>query len=36
LIEALAAGEPDVKTLRHEVPHSTVALDRFFEQAGVA
>jgi hypothetical protein len=36
LIHRLASGPPDVKTLRSQVPHSTVALDRFFEQVSVA
>jgi hypothetical protein len=36
LIDRLATGAPELETLRSQVPHSTVALDRFFEQAGVA
>ena len=36
LIDRLAASDPDLRTLRSQVPHSTVALDRFFEQAGLA
>jgi hypothetical protein len=36
LIDRLASGTPDLSTLRHHVPHSTVALDRFFERAGLA
>lgn len=36
LIDELASGPPDLSTLRHQVPHSTVALDRFFERSGLA
>lgn len=36
LIDRLATGPPELSTLRHQVPHSTVALDRFFERAGLA
>jgi hypothetical protein len=35
LIDRLAAGAADLGVLRSQVPHSTVALDRFFERAGV-
>ncbi len=35
-IEQLALGEPDVKAFTQTMLHSTVALDRFFELAGVA
>ena len=33
IIDAVAGGEPDMQAFRHRVPHSTVALDRFFETA---
>jgi hypothetical protein len=33
LIDELAAGQPRMRVLREQVPHSTVALDRFFERA---
>ena len=32
-IDALAGGEPDVKSLGQSVPHSTVAMHRFFSKA---
>jgi hypothetical protein len=35
-IERLALGDPDVKAFMQSMLHSTVALDRFFELAGVA
>jgi hypothetical protein len=34
-IEALASGAPDMTAFRDSMLHSTVALDRFFELAGV-
>ncbi|MDQ3671472.1 MAG: hypothetical protein M3364_03405 [Actinomycetota bacterium] len=36
IIEAVAAGDPEMQAFRHQVPHSTVALDRFFETASAA
>jgi hypothetical protein len=36
IIEAVAGSEPDMQAFRHQVPHSTVALDRFFETASAA
>jgi len=36
IIDALAAAEPDMQAFRHQLPHSTVALDRFFATASVA
>jgi hypothetical protein len=36
VIDALAAGAPRLRELREQVPHSTVALDRFFDQASPA
>ena len=35
-IERLAEGDPNLAALRSRVPHSTVALDRFFDRAGIA
>ena len=35
-IDALAAGEPDVKSLGQSVPHSTVAMHRFFSRADLS
>jgi hypothetical protein len=36
VIDALASSAPNVSVLRTQVPHSTVALDRFFDRAGAA
>jgi hypothetical protein len=33
VVKKVAAGPPDVKALRDQVPHSTVALEHFFEHA---
>ena len=35
-IDALAVGEPDVKSLGQSVPHSTVAMHRFFSKADLS